>query len=56
MAKETIYSLDYPNWEINKVEKITPYNADTRSNHFPFFSQPVNADYGSFYSKGIKEN
>ena len=53
MAKESTYSMDYPNWEANKMDTIEPYYPDNRTNKLPFFGKPSNQEYGDFYSKGV---
>lgn len=53
IAKESTYTMDYPNWEANKMETIPPYHPNTRTNILPFFGKPTNKEYGEFYSQGI---
>lgn len=53
VAKESTYTMDYPNWEANKLESVKPYHPDNRTNILPFFGKPANKEYGDFYSQGI---
>jgi hypothetical protein len=55
VAKESGYALDFPNWEVDRVQSIPPFIPSTRNNQFPFYGKPLNAEYGDFYNKGIAE-